>query len=116
MQQAKLSAILLSMSSKSAKKVLSGIQPSGKPHLGNYLGAIKNHIKMQQDYSCHIFIADLHALTTVRDAKKLHESCSLRHFWSDFFSVSVGSLITPAFRRLTSAKHRMNPISLIFTL
>jgi len=63
------------MSSKSAKKVLSGIQPSGKPHIGNYLGAIKNHIEMQRDHSCHIFIADLHALTTVRDAKKLHESC-----------------------------------------
>jgi tryptophanyl-tRNA synthetase len=63
------------MSSKPTKKVLSAIQPSGKPHIGNYLGAIKNHIEMQRDYSCHIFICDLHALTTVRDAKKLHEYC-----------------------------------------
>jgi tryptophanyl-tRNA synthetase len=55
------------------KSILSGVQPSGKPHLGNYLGAIKNHIEMQDKYDCHIFIADLHALTTVRDAKKMHD-------------------------------------------
>ncbi len=55
------------------KRILSGIQPSGKPHLGNYLGAIRNHIEMQKGYECFIFIADLHALTTVRDPKKLHE-------------------------------------------
>lgn len=71
----KLSAILTFMSSKQAKKVLSGIQPSGRPHVGNYLGAIRNHIDMQHDYASHIFIADLHALTTVRDPKKLHDSC-----------------------------------------
>lgn len=50
------------------KRVLSGIQPSGKPHLGNYLGALKQHIDMQDDFECYLFIADLHALTTVRDA------------------------------------------------
>lgn len=54
------------------KRILSGIQPSGNPHLGNYLGAIRNHIAMQSDCECFIFIADLHALTTVRDPKKLH--------------------------------------------
>jgi len=49
------------------KRVLSGIQPSGKPHLGNYLGALRQHIAMQSDYECFLFMADLHALTTVRD-------------------------------------------------
>lgn len=55
------------------KRVLSGIQPSGAIHLGNYLGAIKQHIEMQNssDYDCYFMIADLHALTTVRDPKKL---------------------------------------------
>ena len=51
------------------KRVLSGIQPSGKPHLGNYLGAMRQHVAMQKDYECFLFIADLHALTTVRDPK-----------------------------------------------
>ena len=49
------------------KRILSGVQPSGRPHLGNYLGAMRQHIEMQKDYEAFLFIADLHALTTVRD-------------------------------------------------
>ena len=55
------------------KKILSGIQSSGSPHLGNFLGAMKNHIEMQKNHECFIFIADLHALTTVRDAEKMRK-------------------------------------------
>ncbi len=55
------------------KRVLSGIQSSGTPHLGNYLGAMKNHVEMQEDYQSFIFIADLHALTTVREKDKMQE-------------------------------------------
>lgn len=53
------------------KRILSGIQPSGRPHLGNYLGAMRQHIEMQKDFETFLFIADLHALTTVRDAEKM---------------------------------------------
>lgn len=49
------------------KRILSGVQPSGRPHLGNYLGAMRQHTEMQNDYEAFLFIADLHALTTVRD-------------------------------------------------
>ncbi len=49
------------------KRILSGVQPSGRPHLGNYLGAMRQHIEMQKDYEAFLFIADLHALTTVRE-------------------------------------------------
>jgi len=52
---------------KTMKRILSGIQPSGRPHLGNYLGAMKQHIEMQKKHETFLFIADLHALTTVRD-------------------------------------------------
>lgn len=55
------------------KRILSGVQPSGKPHIGNYLGAIRQHIEMQKDYECFLFIADLHALTTVRDAELMRK-------------------------------------------
>ncbi len=55
------------------KRILSGVQPSGKPHVGNYLGAIRQHIEMQKDYECFLFIADLHALTTVRDAELMRK-------------------------------------------
>ncbi len=55
------------------KRILSGIQPSGRPHLGNYLGAMRQHIEMQKDYECYLFIADLHALTTVKDPKLMRQ-------------------------------------------
>ena len=51
-------------------RVLSGIQSSGKLHLGNYLGAIKQHLELQHDNECFFFIANYHALTTVRDAAR----------------------------------------------
>ena len=44
--------------------VVSGIRPTGNLHLGNYFGAVKSFVKMQQDYNCFFFIADWHSLTT----------------------------------------------------
>lgn len=48
-------------------RVLSGIQSSGKLHLGNYLGAMKQHIELQEAHDCFFFIANYHSLTTVQD-------------------------------------------------
>ena len=50
--------------SSSRPRVLSGMRPTGKLHLGNYMGALANWVKLQDDYECYFFIADLHALTT----------------------------------------------------
>ena len=44
-------------------RVLSGIKPSGKLHIGNYLGMVANAVKLQQDYSCYYMVADMHSLT-----------------------------------------------------
>jgi len=52
-------------------RVLSGIQSSGKLHIGNYFGAIAQFLELQHQAECFIFIADLHALTTLRDGDKL---------------------------------------------
>ena len=46
------------------KRVLSGMRPTGKLHLGNYMGALKNWVALQHQYECYFFIADYHALTT----------------------------------------------------
>jgi tryptophanyl-tRNA synthetase len=46
------------------RRVLSGMRPTGKLHLGNYMGALYNWVKLQHQYECYFFIADLHALTT----------------------------------------------------
>jgi len=52
--------------------VLSGIRSTGNLHLGNYFGALSKFVRMQDDYNCLFFIADLHALTTHPDPKSLH--------------------------------------------
>ena len=44
--------------------VLSGIRPTGQLHLGNYYGALRNFVRIQDKYECYYFIADLHSLTT----------------------------------------------------
>ncbi|WP_419806071.1 tryptophan--tRNA ligase [Terriglobus sp.] len=46
------------------RRVLSGMRPTGRLHLGNYMGALYNWVRLQRDYSCYFFIADIHALTT----------------------------------------------------
>jgi tryptophanyl-tRNA synthetase len=54
-------------------RVLSGIQPSGKLHLGNYLGAMRQHIQAQDEHECFFFIANYHSLTTIQDAALLRQ-------------------------------------------
>jgi tryptophanyl-tRNA synthetase len=54
--------------------VVSGIRPTGNLHLGNYLGALKNFVKMQHEYACYFFIADYHSLTTHPNPKDLHNN------------------------------------------
>ena len=62
-----------SINSPKKKRILSGVKPTGKAHLGNYLGAMRNHVQMQDEYESFIFIADLHSLTTVKNAKELQQ-------------------------------------------
>jgi hypothetical protein len=57
--------------SPAATRVLSGIQPTGRFHWGNYFGAIRQYIELQSAGDAYYFIADLHALTTVRDPARL---------------------------------------------
>ncbi len=55
-------------------RVLSGVQPSGALHIGNYFGAIRQFVRLQEEHDCFYFLADFHALTTV------HEGDDLRRF------------------------------------
>ncbi|HNZ55541.1 MAG TPA: tryptophan--tRNA ligase [Candidatus Paceibacterota bacterium] len=59
------------MPENNKKVLLSGVKPTGRPHIGNYFGAMKQFVDLQADYKSYIFIADLHALTTARDPKQL---------------------------------------------
>jgi tryptophanyl-tRNA synthetase len=55
-------------------RVFSGARPTGRQHLGNYLGAIKNYVALQDEYDCVYCIVDLHALTTVEDTVNLRQN------------------------------------------
>jgi tryptophanyl-tRNA synthetase len=57
-----------------AKRVVSGIQPTGNLHLGNYLGAIRRWVRLQDEMECLIFLADLHAITVYNDPAELRRN------------------------------------------
>ena len=59
---------------KKKGRVFSGARPTGRQHLGNYLGAIKNYVALQDEYDCVYCIVDIHALTTVEDTHNLREN------------------------------------------
>jgi len=56
---------------KKKEVVMSGIRPTGRLHLGNYFGAVRNYVKMQDTYTCYFMVADWHALTTLQETKEL---------------------------------------------
>jgi tryptophanyl-tRNA synthetase len=56
------------------KRVFSGVRPTGSLHLGNYLGAVKNYVALQDEYECVYCIVDLHALTTLEETSKLKDN------------------------------------------
>lgn len=59
---------------KKKEIVMSGIRPTGFLHLGNYFGAIRNYVKMQENFDCFFMVADLHSLTTHPDTKELRSN------------------------------------------
>ncbi len=69
------------------RRILSGVQPSGKLHIGNYFGAIKQHIELQNEAQAFYFIADYHALTTIQDAAFLSEN--VRDVALDYLSLGL---------------------------
>jgi tryptophanyl-tRNA synthetase len=67
--------------------VLSGIRSTGRLHLGNYFGALRNFIKMQHDARCFFFIADYHSLTTHPDPRSLHDN--VRNVLSEYLAAGL---------------------------
>jgi tryptophanyl-tRNA synthetase len=65
------SPYLRRLMSKKKEIVMSGIRPTGFLHLGNYFGAVRNYVRMQEEYECFFMLADLHSLTTHPDTKEL---------------------------------------------
>lgn len=67
--------------------VLSGIRSTGNLHLGNYFGAVRNFVKMQHEYKCYFFIADLHSLTTHPKPENLQDN--IRKVLSEYIACGI---------------------------
>ncbi|HEU4404100.1 MAG TPA: tryptophan--tRNA ligase [Polyangiaceae bacterium] len=78
-------------------RILSGVQPSGKLHIGNYFGAVRQFIELQHEGDALYFIADLHALTTVRDAARARELS--RDVALDFLALGLDPAKATLFRQ-----------------
>jgi tryptophanyl-tRNA synthetase len=77
MIQTKISSLIifaLLMEYRKREIVMSGIRSTGFLHLGNYFGAIKNYVRMQEEYQCYFMVADLHSLTTHPDTAELKDN------------------------------------------
>lgn len=85
------------------KRVLSGVQPSGHPHIGNYLGAMKRHVAHQEEYESFIFIANYHALTTTRDGRMLRDFTT--ELALDYLSIGLDPQKTTLFRQSDVPEH-----------
>lgn len=90
----------------SRPRVLSGMRPTGKLHLGNYMGALYNWVKLQHQYECYFFIADFHALTTgYADTSNLRED--IRNVAIDFLSAGLDSKLCTIFVQSDVPAHFM---------
>ena len=88
---------------QSKQRVFSGIQPSGTPHLGTYLGALKNWVSIQDDYDNLYCIVDLHALTVPQDPKVLRHN--VREMAAIFLAVGLDPERSVIFRQSRVSAH-----------
>ncbi len=86
------------------KRVLSGIQPTGKLHLGNLLGALENWKKLQKEYECFFFVADYHALTTLYDDPKELNNI-IKDVATDLLSVGIDPNKSVLFKQSDVPEH-----------
>ena len=56
------------------KRLLSGVKPTGAPHIGNYFGAMRQFVNLQDEYEAFIMIADYHALNFIQNKKEMEEN------------------------------------------
>jgi tryptophanyl-tRNA synthetase len=85
------------------QRVLSGIQPSGNLHLGNYLGALKNWVAIQDEYENYFCIVDLHALTVPQDPKVLR--LKIREVAAVYLAVGIDPEKSVVFRQSRVSEH-----------
>ncbi|MBI5139383.1 tryptophan--tRNA ligase [Candidatus Nomurabacteria bacterium] len=87
----------------SKKVLLSGIQPSGKPHIGNYFGMMKQLVDMQDEYHVYALIVDYHAMKSVQDAKQMKEN--IIGVLLDFLAIGLDPKKVTLFKQSDVSEH-----------
>lgn len=85
------------------KRLLTGLQPSGTLHIGNYFGALKPFVDMYEDYDSHLMVVDYHALTTIRDPKVLHQN--ILNIVKDYIAAGVDPEKVILFKQSDISQH-----------
>jgi len=96
----------------SKKRILSGMRPTGKLHLGHYVGALENWVKLQNEYESFHLIADYHVLTTSLDTKDVYENSI--DMLIDWLACGLDPLKSPMFRQSQIKQH--TELNLIFSM
>ena len=97
------------------KRILTGDRPTGKLHLGHYVGSLQNRVKLQDEYECFFIIADLHTLTTKADIKSTSEvSKNIEDLVLDYLSVGIDPKKSTIF--IQSKIPEISELALIFSM
>lgn len=91
------------MEKQSKKTLLSGIQPTGRLHIGNYFGAMKQFVEMQEKHSCYFMIVDYHALNFIQDAKVMREN--ILNLALDYLAVGLDPKKSVIFKQSDVSEH-----------
>jgi len=95
--------IIAGMLKQSKKTLLSGIQPSGRPHIGNYFGAMKRFVEFQETHHCYFMIADYHALNTIQDPKVMQEN--IVNLAIDYLAIGLDPKKSVIFKQSDVSEH-----------
>ncbi|MBU0998722.1 tryptophan--tRNA ligase [Patescibacteria group bacterium] len=87
----------------SKKIFLSGVQPSGKPHLGNYFGAMKQFVDLQKEHEGYVFIADYHALHSLRNSREMNEN--IKNVLLDYLAIGLDPKKVIFFKQSDISEH-----------
>ena len=97
------------------KRILTGDRPTGKLHLGHYVGSLENRVRLQDEYECYFLIADLHVLTTKPDKESILEIReNANELVLDYLAVGIDPAKSTIY--LQSAVHAVYEMNLIFEM
>jgi tryptophanyl-tRNA synthetase len=101
--------------SSSKKRLLTGDRPTGRLHLGHYVGSIANRVRLQDEYDCYFLIADLHMLTTTPDKGSIDElRANIHEMVLDYLSCGIDPAKSTIY--LQSAVHAVYEMNLFFEM